>query len=157
MCLTLYATNAVPMLQESTGPYSEPEESNQHHPQLVWFKTIPTLSSHLHLSLPSGIFHSDFLSKILHALSSLQYPIHLILQYLIRCTNYKASHYAVFFSLLLFLFWPNKATQFLSCYVFIHKTTAHTIHVRPRNRFLPQSNVKTTSCTLQPWISQFEI
>ena len=103
ICFTLYTTSAVPSLQGSTGPYSEPEESNQHPPPFVWFKTISTLSSHLHLILPSGIFPSGFLCKILHALSSLQYPIHLILQYLISCTNYKASHYAVFFILLLFL------------------------------------------------------
>jgi hypothetical protein len=67
-----FPEDLLPCSQEpSTGPYPEPD-------QLVLI-----LSSHLRLGLPSDLFPSGFVTKILYAflLSSLcaTYPAHLIL------------------------------------------------------------------------------
>jgi hypothetical protein len=62
--------------EPSTGPYPEPDKSNPYH-------LILTLSTHLRLGLPSGLFPSGFPTNILYAFlfSSIRTtcPAHLIL------------------------------------------------------------------------------
>jgi hypothetical protein len=75
---------SLPCSQEpSTGPYpwARSIQSIPPHPVPLKFNLI--LSSHLHLGLPSGLFPSDFPTKILYAFRffpmSAIYPVHLIL------------------------------------------------------------------------------
>jgi hypothetical protein len=57
---------SIPCSQEpSTGPYSEPYQTNSHHP--IFLRSISILSTHLHLGLPSGLFPSGFPTNILYA------------------------------------------------------------------------------------------
>jgi hypothetical protein len=44
----------------STGPYSEPDQSNPHQPIYSYLRPILILSTHLHLGLPSDLFLSGF-------------------------------------------------------------------------------------------------
>jgi hypothetical protein len=65
--------SSLPCSQESTtGPYPEPDQFSPHHP-ILNLRPILILSSHLRLGLPSCLFPSDFLSKILYAF--LFYPM----------------------------------------------------------------------------------
>jgi hypothetical protein len=78
-------------------------------PHLVSLKSILTLSSHLRLGLPNGLFPFGFPTSILHAFIFTPIrgtcPFHLILPdliiliILVRSTNYEAPHYVVFSSL----------------------------------------------------------
>jgi hypothetical protein len=55
-------------LQEPpTGPCSVPDESSPYHPHLISQRSILISSSHLRLGLPSGLFPSGFLTKLLYA------------------------------------------------------------------------------------------
>jgi hypothetical protein len=56
---------SLPCSQEpAIGPYPEPDASSSHLPKAISLKYNLTLSSHLYLSLMSGLFPSDFLIKI---------------------------------------------------------------------------------------------
>jgi hypothetical protein len=64
-----------PCSQEpSTDPYPEPDQSSPYHPHPIALQSIFTLSTHLHLGLPSGLFPSGFPTNILYAF--LFSPIH---------------------------------------------------------------------------------
>ena len=51
----------------ATCPYPEPTPSSPSPPYTTSWKSILTLSSYLHLGLPSGIFSSGFSTKTLYA------------------------------------------------------------------------------------------
>jgi hypothetical protein len=58
------AEGSTPCSQEpSTGPYTEPYQSNPLHP--IPLRSILILSTHLRLGLPSGLFPSGFPTNIL--------------------------------------------------------------------------------------------
>jgi hypothetical protein len=99
---------SLPCSQEpSTGPYPEPDQPIP--PNLTYLSYIVTLSSHLCLGLPSGLFPSGFPTNshmhssspfVLHALvisSALTWSFSI---YLAKSTSYKPPHYTVFFNLL---------------------------------------------------------
>jgi hypothetical protein len=56
---------SLPYSQEpSTGPYSEPDQSNPSHP--ISLRSILILYTYLRLGLPSGLFPSRFHTNILY-------------------------------------------------------------------------------------------
>jgi hypothetical protein len=69
-----------------------------------FIRSILILSSHLPLGLPTGLFSSGFLIKILYAclITPIRAtcPAHLFFLNLVKSTNYGAPHYAIFSSLL---------------------------------------------------------
>jgi hypothetical protein len=66
-----------PYLQEpNIGPYPEPTESNPPPPQPKSLSSVLIPSSHLRLGLPSGLFTSDFPTKILYTFLSFPHECH---------------------------------------------------------------------------------
>jgi hypothetical protein len=52
----------------STSTCPEPDQSSPYHPILFLLRAMFILSSHLYIGLPSGLFLSDFPTKILYVL-----------------------------------------------------------------------------------------
>jgi hypothetical protein len=72
----------------ATCPYPEPARANPFSHIPLPEKSMLILSSHLHLGLSSGLFHSDFPTKTLYTpLPSpirATYPVHLSLDFITR-------------------------------------------------------------------------
>jgi hypothetical protein len=97
---------SLPCSQEpSTGPYTEPDQSNPYHTIRSLLRSISLLSTHLRLGLPTGLFPSGFLTNILYAFLFVPLVLHVLAisssftwlfeLYLEKSTSYEAPHYAV--------------------------------------------------------------
>ena len=96
---------SLPQSQVSANcPYPEPARSRPYPPHPTYLRSILILSSHLHLVLPSVLFHSGFPTKTLYTplLSTIRAtcPAHLILHDFftrkILCAHYRSSRTSLY-------------------------------------------------------------